>query len=99
MPRIGLALINAYCLLCLNAGIMGALTVLGASSGFGAFSFFLTVDSGYLFYAMVVLVAVAISCFTMSEAQLAVTPENSMYVRIYLCRDCHGVVGAVVSSS
>jgi hypothetical protein len=61
---------------------MGALTVLGASSGFGAFSYMLTVDLGYLFYASVVLLAVAISCLTMHESQLPVSPENAKYVHI-----------------
>lgn len=56
---------------------MGALTVLGASSGFGAFSYMLTVDLGYFFYAAVVLVAVAISCFVMQESQLPIGPDNA----------------------
>jgi hypothetical protein len=64
------------------SGIMGALTVLGASSGFGAFSYMLTVDLGYLFYASVVLLAVAISCLTMHESQLPISPENAKCVLI-----------------
>jgi len=48
-------------------GLMGAFTVLGASIGFGFFSWFLTVHTGYYFYLLVLTVAVFISFFAYKD--------------------------------
>lgn len=42
-------------------GIMGAFTVLGASAGFGMFSYVLDVEQGYVFYATILLVCSGIT--------------------------------------
>eukprot|EP00566_Odontella_aurita_P011785 CAMPEP_0113595930 /NCGR_PEP_ID=MMETSP0015_2-20120614/40033_1 /TAXON_ID=2838 /ORGANISM="Odontella" /LENGTH=413 /DNA_ID=CAMNT_0000503347 /DNA_START=86 /DNA_END=1324 /DNA_ORIENTATION=+ /assembly_acc=CAM_ASM_000160 len=51
-------------------GLMGAFTVLGASVGFGCFSYFLDLQSGYYFYIWVLTVAVAISLYAYDEVPL-----------------------------
>lgn len=51
-------------------GIMGAFTVLGASAGFGMFSYVLSVEEGYLFYAAVLIVCSAITVFCLDEEQI-----------------------------
>ena len=70
---------------------MGALTVLGASSGFGAFSLGLTVDQGYAFYSLMVLAGVLVSCASMHETRLKSTPENSNAWDWHEIRACYYV--------
>eukprot|EP01134_Creolimax_fragrantissima_P003865 CFRG3865T1 len=57
-------------------GLMGAFTVLGASVGFGCFSYFLDVTSGYIFYIVVVSVTVLISLIAYTEEALVATEES-----------------------
>ncbi|KNC83305.1 hypothetical protein SARC_04430 [Sphaeroforma arctica JP610] len=56
-------------------GLMGAFTVMGASFGFGCFSYFLDVQSGYIFYIVVVSVAVVASLVSYVETPLTATTE------------------------
>ena len=51
-------------------GIMGAFTVLGASFGFGMFSYVLDVENGYFFYAVVLIICSSITLLTLDEKQL-----------------------------
>jgi len=51
-------------------GIMGAFSVLGASIGFGCFSFFLTIETGYYFYFFVLSASVIISMIAYTEEPL-----------------------------
>jgi MFS family permease len=51
-------------------GMMGALSVLGASVGFGCFSYFLDVHTGYYFYLAVLTASVIISLISYTETPL-----------------------------
>lgn len=51
-------------------GLMGAFTVLGASVGFGCFSYFLDLQSGYFFYIWVLALAVVFSLLSYEEKPL-----------------------------
>lgn len=51
-------------------GLMGAFSVLGASIGFGCFSFFLTIETGYYFYLAVLSTSLVISFFAYTESPL-----------------------------
>lgn len=60
-------------------GLMGAFSVGGASFGFGCFSLFLTVDTGYIFYIIVVSVTVLISFLSWDERPLMENYHDSFY--------------------
>jgi len=51
-------------------GLMGAFTVLGAAVGFGCFSRFLDVQSGYTFYICIVAAALTVSFLSFTETPL-----------------------------
>lgn len=67
-------------------GIMGAFTVLGASAGFGMFSYVLDVETGYLFYAGVLIVCSGITILCLDEHQINNPNEEVHWEWADVCR-------------